>query len=488
MIFRACSPGIVIAATLLVGCSPYAARVISTPPTEVPETFSGIQPTGPEWTAEDGWWRSFGDGELNSLVELALENNYELGAAWSRLAQVAAQQAQVSSAQYPQLTVEAGAARTRTEDGALIGLDGRPLPTTTFYTNNFFVRNGLSFEVDLWRRIANRADAAHAAVVATRADAEQTALLLSGTVVDLWLEAQEASALLALLAEQQRVNETLLRLTELRYSVGTGSALDVLQQRQQLAAIRAEVPQAEERLARARTGLATITGQAPEGAKLPLFDGALPGLPPFPAGVTPISLLDRRPDLRAAQAGATSAEFELASRIADRLPRLTVGLTYEFSARDIGDAFTRQLGNMAANATLPLIDGGRRRAAVREQEAVVDERLQRFGAVYLRALEEVENSVAAERHRREFVERLKEQVEAATATLRESRARYINGVVDYVQVILAVQGLQQVERRLLAARRGLLSNRAELYRALGGQWTQQLPAENVLSRVDKEET
>ena len=128
----------------------------------------------------------------------------------------------------------------------------------------------------------------------------------------------------------------------------------------------------------------------------------------------------------------------------------------------------------------PLVDGGRRRNEVVRQKARVQELLDRFGQTYLTALREIEDALVQERQQRELIRNLERQMTIAQSTLDVSRSRYTHGLIDYLNVLVAVQSLQALQRRVISERKTLLSRRAELYRALGGKWTDTLEAPNAI--------
>jgi len=229
----------------------------------------------------DRWWETFEDAELTRLVETALDANLDLRAAWRRLDQARALARIAGSEAAPQVDVQGGAGRTRTSDRDAIdpvtGEEGR----RTDRQSRYFVGGTLRWELDIWRRIADARSAAELRADATRNDAEATALLLSGLVADTWFRIREQGALLDLLDRQIEVGRTLLGLTELRFSLGDGTALDVLQQRQQLAATIANVPTIRAELATAENLLAVLLGTTPDALVI-APDPGLPELPPMP--------------------------------------------------------------------------------------------------------------------------------------------------------------------------------------------------------------
>jgi len=460
---------------LLTSCSPYTVQTFERPTLEIPASYYQTKGTQPDSqvTPARFWWREFNDPVLNDLVRTALKHNQSLIAAWQRLLQADAERRSQASALYPQLTLGAEAARIRLEDNESEAIQGFSR-SGTFYDSDFVLRNGLSLEVDLFKRILSKRSAAALRRDATSADVGATALLLSGRVVELWFIAQEQRALLDILKNQIQTGETLLELTELRYSVGRGSALEVFQQREQLASTKSQVPLANLQLALTTNELATLLGKAPGTlAQLGLSD-TLPALPPFPSLLQPVDLLTSRPDLRAALLQLQAGEYDIAVAVAERFPRLSVGLSYEFSASDVDTLFKDELGSLFSNLTLPLTDGGNRRAQVARTTARRDELIATLNNSYLQALREVEDAIARERHQKELVLRLEEQLRASKASLKESQTRYANGLTNYLDVIVALQSSQAVERRVVSERRALLVARARLYRALGGEWTKNL--------------
>ena len=481
---RRWAAALLVLVVMAAGCSPYRVRSLNRPEVPVSNTYHH---------ALDGervigqWWQEFNNPALDTTVESALDNSLDLRQLWSRLSQAYAQARIEGAEAFPWVDLSGGAARTHQVDrDPQDPFGGRAGSSTRItHTNRYFVSTGLSYEIDVWKRIAARRRAATLEYQASRQDLEAGALFLTGSVVDVWFILQEQKALLALLQEQIEVSQELLDLTEVRFGVGTGSAVDVLQQRQQLEATRAEIPIVRSRLNTAYNQLAVLLGTAPGGLDTRIPDGVLPDLPPFPQLGEPATLLVSRPDLRAAQLRLQAADFRVATAVAERLPRLVLDLSYEFSARSFSTVFRQEVGSLVGNLVAPVIDGGRRRNQVVRHKALTQELLDRFGQQYLQALLEIEDALARERFQVELIANLESQIGLAQSTLQESQSRYVHGLINYVRVLLAVQSLQGLQRRLISEKRRLLSNRAGLYRALGGHWTNELtaPASLQLARA-----
>lgn len=476
------------ACTILAGCRVHETRAFDRPPVPIPEDWNADAPdpaAAPEDAAPaeadgmaepvpapDRWWTAYDDPALDEAVDAALASNLDLRTSWHRLRQAAASARIAGAALDPSLDLAADAGFQRVRDRETPSAGGGRTSTED-WSDVVGIGGALSWELDLWGRLGHRRDAALLRTDAARTDASGTALLVAGGVVETWLRLRELTARLELLDEQVEVGRTLLELTELRFSLGEGSATDVLQQRQQVAATAAEVPITERTLAESGHRLDLLLGRAPGTGPRPGGD-ALPGLPPFPALEAPASLLLRRPDLQSALLRLRAADHDLGEAIADRLPRLRLGLTYDFSSAAFGDLFQREIGRAVADVTAPILDGGRRRAEIVRREAVLQEQLDVLAAAWLDALGEVEDAIAAEAALDRLLHDREAQVDLARRTLRETRSRYATGLEPYVNVILAVQSLQSLERRILLDRLDRLVNRARLYRALGGRWMDDL--------------
>lgn len=448
---------------------------------EVPADYSDA-PIGEQ--LQDRWWLSFGEKSLNALIAGSLEGNLSLKQAWQRLLQASRSTDIAASAWHPQVNVEGNITNNRLEDRrpaqTVPMIPGLPVmsPSTTKEENTrYSATASLSYEFDLWGRIGSQVKASDWFARATREDAEATALLLTGNIVELWLSIQEQRELLELLDRQVDANRTQLELLELRFSVGQASALDVYQQRQTLAGTETQIPRTESLLETSLNNLSVLLGYVPGDARVEVPRRPLPQLPPFPQLPTPAMLLERRPDLRAAHARVLSADYEIGAALADFMPRLDFLFSFEISTLTLHDLLERQVRNLVGNLLQPVLDGGRRYAELQRRRAVVKERLLAFSETFLSAMLEVENALTQERKQVELLERLAVQEEAASANLREAQQRYINGLNDYLTVIAALQTVQALQRTQISERRQLLIIRSQLYRALGGYWTQELEPE-----------
>ena len=452
---------LILMSVFLCACSPYKVNQHIEPNVEIPETLGT---TTRSVQVPEHWWTVFQDDLLNDIVLQAFQENLNLKQAWARLEQAQAQATIQGAARLPEVNLDATANRSKQ-----VITDGNSV-----YNNRFKLGLGLSWELDLWKKIANRTEAAVLLASASRADAEQTALLLSGTVVDLWFTIQEQEQLLVVLKEQIASSRTQLELTELRYGQGLGNALEVLQQRLQLTQVEGEIPLVLAQLQTSRNQLSVVLGRAPQFGLETQPEPVLPKLPAFPDLPTPRVLLDIRPDLRAAHDRVAAADREVAAAIADMLPTVRISLEGAFSSPSISSLFENTAGSVAGGLLQPIFDGDRRGAESDRRKAILRERAEAFSEQFLVALREIDDAIARERNQVDFLAKLDDQIAIATFTLTEARLRFANGQTEYLDVITAIQTLQRVQRQHVIARKNLLSYRSALYLSLGGDWTRQL--------------
>lgn len=422
------------------------------------------------------WWEEFQDPQLNQLVEETLQCNQTLAQTWSRFRQAQAQYQIDASPLWPQIDLESQALHTQTLDRNARDALGNPI-TLRRSEPKWSLAAILNYEVDLWKRIQSQSESACLEVQASRADYEATALLLTGQVTELWFTLLEQRALEQILLEQIQNNQTLVELLELRFSVSISTAVDVLQQKQQLLGTQAQLSPVLSLQKVTEHQIHTFTGTPPSPCTPFPQSNTLPSLPPLPAIGSPCELLQNRPDLRAAADRVLAADRDVAVAIADLYPKLSLSLSYEFSSLDFFEIWERQISQILANLLLPVIDGGQRQGEIRRRQAITRERVAALNQMFLEALLEVETALSSELYQKQLIEDLEQQLSVARANVEASTSQYQNGLSDYLPVIAATTTLQDLERRLISEQRTLLVHRSTLYRALGGSWTQQLCGE-----------
>ena len=421
------------------------------------ETFGASGTT----KAPDRWWEAFGDEELASLVEQGLAANLDMARAWARLDQAGALYRQTAAGKKP--TVDLASSISRNED---LSNDGPSIKTQSLSLN-------VSYQLDLWGRISARTKAGDLDYQASREDVEATALTLGAQLTRTWFDLAENYKIRALIEQQVAVNEAYLSLVELRFSQGSASATEVLQQRQQLASRRNSMPQIESAIARLEHQLAVLLGEAPD-REVVAVQPQLPELPAQPVTGIPADVLARRPDVKAAEYRLLAADQRLLAARLERYPRIDLAAAISGNGEDLSAVFDSWFLNLTSNIISPLFDGGTRKAEVARNQAVVEEQFAAWKSTVLEAVREVEDALVQEQALIATVSGLEEQVRLAEQTLESARKNYVNGITDYLNVLTSLQNLQNLQVSEIQERNNLLANRVGLYLALGGSWTDHL--------------
>jgi NodT family efflux transporter outer membrane factor (OMF) lipoprotein len=397
------------------------------------------------------WWKAFEDPLLNGLMASVLTDNFTLKQGYARIKQAMAFEKQARAALFPPVNISTAATSTWDSDGAK--------------EDNLIVDMGLSWEIDFWKQLSSAGKAAVLERQASRDELETSALLISGQVAETYFRLVELKLHLALFERQIQVNETFLHLIKLRFVNGSASAVDIYQQAQQLAAIRSKTPVVKGQITTLENRLHVFLGLAPSGKSVQVAT-KLPDPPALPAIGIPSDLMMKRPDLRRRHKTLIAADYRVAQAVADRLPKITIGLNTGFNGETITD--NSFFFSLFGQAIAPIVDWEKRKNEVRKQKAVVEEELALFTQIYITAIGEVENALWQEKQHRSHLLALNEQLAITRATLTETRKRYMQGITDYLPVLNALQSLQSLEHDILLKSRELILFRILLYRALGG--------------------
>lgn len=432
---------------ILAGCK--SQKEISAP-LEMPESFSG---SGSEMIP-DRWWSTFNDDDLNAVVDSAMQSNFDLLTAWQRLKAARAVVDRESSALFPAFEAEGSGQVNRYSDSS-IDSDQIQLGLATVY------------EIDLWGRLQSGIDAERFRAQATLFDYQTAALTLAAEIVRTWYRLADAQNQLELIEEQIETNSTVLQLIKNRFEIGQVRGVDVLRQQQLLEATREQKTYAAARVKVLENLLAVLTGNTPQNG-IQARPGNLPELSPLPETGIPTDLVRRRPDVQRSYSTLMAADRDLATAISNQFPRLTIRASATTSAANAGSLFENWALSFAGNLLAPIFYGGELRAEVNRNEAVKQQRFFEYGQTILTSFREVEDALVQEKYQERSIDRIERQVELATQSYRQLRIEYLNGSGNYLDVLTALDDIQQLRRNLLSARLTLVEYRIELYRALAG--------------------
>ncbi len=440
------------------GCATHTVDEESAVPrVEIPPGF--VQSSTGLDVAQDwdySWWESFGDATLSHLIEEGLAANFNLQQFTARIEQASALARQAGSQLWPHLDL--AASYDLEWDGGAIA------PTAEDRAETAGLGLLLRWEADLWGRLSSARKAREFEAEATVQDWLDARLLLSSAIAENYFEIKEQRRRLEVIQEQIEINESLLKLTTLRFGQGQSSIVAVLQQREQLDATKARVPDAEARIGQLEYTLDVLLGKPPGTGNFSLSSD-LAAIPPLPEVGFPATLLHRRPDLRAARQRVVALDFRVGEAVADQFPTLTLGGRLDWRGDpDFGDAISSVFAGLSA----PLFDAGQRSSEVDFRRSDLDEALAGYSHSFLSALLEVESAILVERKLQERLALVEKQLSTARRLLTETRNRFSQGLTDYLPVFTSLEIVQNLEREVVNNRRSVLSSRIALHRALGG--------------------
>lgn len=396
------------------------------------------------------WYQSFNDPSLTSLIETALQSNLDIRQAVSRYEQAEALADQSAVAGLPEVNL--------TASGRKSWQDGNSQDSVREAGAN------LSWEADLFDRLGSAARAGKLREDAFAADVDAVRLFLSADVAESYYGAVARRKQLALLQQQIKGDEDLLKLNQLRFDNGISTNVEVLQQQGQLADSKSLVPVTESQLRVFENRLDILTGNAPDGMDRTNNSEQLTMPDALPATGVPSDLLLNRPDLRALQLDLIAADEDIGAAIAERLPRISLTGSLVYSA---GGGLTGPIADILGSVLQPLLDWGRRQAEVTRNKALYEEKIAAFTQAYIEAVEDVENALYQEKQQRLYLSQLEERRRILQETANQTQAQYTQGTTDYLPVLNALKDLRQVERTLIAEQQNLINYRIQLHRALG---------------------
>ncbi|MCG2589047.1 efflux transporter outer membrane subunit [Rhodohalobacter sulfatireducens] len=431
-----------------------------TDPIEIPESFSesGVE------IVPAKWWTSFEDKRLSTVIDSAMSSNFTLLTAWERLRAAEAVVDRESSLLFPTLEATGSARADRFSDSSR---DSEQLQLGL----------STSYEIDLWGRIGSTIDAEQFRAQATLYDYQTAALSLTAEITRTWYRLADAQNQLALVNEQINTNLTVLELLNNRFEIGQIQSVDVLRQQQLVEATREQRTYAEARVQTLEHQLAVLLGQTPQSG-VDLRPEDLPQLAPLPSAGLPTDLVQKRPDVRSAFASLRAADNDLAAAISNQYPRFSISASASTAAESAGALFEDWAVSFAGNLLAPIFYGGELRAEVDRNEAVKNQRLYEYGQTILTAFREVEDALIQEKKQVESIESIERQLELASQSYRQLRIQYLNGSGNYLDVLTALDDIQQLRRDLLTAQLTLVEYRISLYRALAGSFETEMIAEN----------
>lgn len=420
----------------------------------------------------NGWIADFGDAQLTKLVLEAIVNNPDLSATAARLDQAVARARAAGALLFPTLDLNGGASRNyhfhRSSTERRTGIDRS--------NSSLGASLDLSWEVDIWGRVRYRKEGFTKNAEASAADLMAARQSLAAQVAKAWFAAAEARLQQELAHKFVTTYSETLRIVQARQRAGSVTQQDVANTRADLALARQRAETTDRTFSETVRGLEVLLGRYP-AADLQVSDDLRAVPPAIPAGL-PSELLERRPDVVAAEKRVAAAFNFSQEADAARLPRVALTSSIGTSSSALSELIDPRnaVANFAANLFAPLFDAGLRRAQLDEANAQRREAAAAYRSVALQAFEEVENLLQSEGSLAREEELLRDAATQYETTRRIAETRYKAGQIDLTDVLTIQRQELQAKSNLLSVRNQRLAQRINLHLALGGDFHGTSPA------------
>ena len=433
------------------------------PEVVMPEAFFGDTTEGKS-VAELQWWELFKDPQLQELVRVALEENRDLRVAIARVDEARARLGEVRSGQFPTVGGVATGNRGNTLDATLpsagIGIQ-----------ENYFLGVVAGYEVDLWGKFRRSTEAARAELLSIEENQRTVMITLIADVASAYLLLRDLDVRVEIAQDTLQARNKSTALIQARFDKGTVALIDVNQAQILEADAAAQLAQLRRQAGETENLLNVLLGKNPR----PIIRGRAIDkdlvVPEVPAGL-PSTLLERRPDIRAAEASLAAQTARIGVATALRIPSVTLTGDLGLASTDLSDLLESdgKIWGVGIDILGPIFDAGKRRSLVEIEKARTEQALNVYEQSILQALREVEDALAGIRWYREELAAREFQLNAAQSASDLSWARYNGGVTSYLEVLDSDRSLFDAQLAAAEIRRRELVSIVSLYKALGGGW------------------
>lgn len=447
-----------------------AAQSQQKPPVQTPTIFRGDPATQPDrqTLADLKWFELFKDQKLQQLINDALANNYDLRQSVANINAARASLGITRSEQFPQIIASGDVINQRQSRSSAFDI---PEPIKRDRSFGSVLLNLITFEIDIWGRLRKQTAAARADLLATEEVRRFVITTLVHDVATAYFTLREFDYELEISRRTLASRQESLRLIQLRQQRGVATMLEVRQAEELVYDATEVIPALEQSIQQTENFLSFLTGRNPSAIErgLSLTEHQLP--PAVPPGL-PSDLIERRPDIRAAENSliAANARIEVAKK--EYFPRISLTSFLGYESGQLTSLFSggRNVWSLAGQVTQPIFTAGRIKSNVRFTQAQRDFLLVDYQQTVQAAFREVSDSLIAYQKVREVRTQRVLLVETLRDRSRLSYLRYTGGVATLLEALDADRELFEAERSLALARRDELLSVVQLYRALGGGW------------------
>lgn len=455
---------------VLAGCSlaPKYERPEQPVPGQYPDMTLATDGLSAPSAADLGWSELFQDPQLRALVDIALENNRDLRIAVDRVEEARALYGIARSDRFPSVGIGANAQATRSPEDMRMGGPDSPSVSRVYMAGVGMT----AFELDFFGRIKNLSEAAYQRFLATEQARRTVHINLIAQVAEAYFRYRTALELDGLMRKTLTSRENTLSLVRARYDSGVASALDLHQAQAQLETVRADLAAIARMRSQSENALQLILGTSiPDGLPPAAIFGKDQLVRRIPAGL-PSDLLERRPDILAAENGLRAANANIGAARAAFFPNISITGLLGFASPQLGGLFSsgNRYWQYAPQVQIPIFEGGGLSGNLALAEARNNIAVSEYERTIQTAFREVADALAGEATYAGQLDALRALQDSGVQTVELATLRYETGVDSFLQVQTAEVNLYATQRQLIQTGMESLLNRIELYKALGGGW------------------
>ncbi len=469
-----------VAAGCMVGPN-YHPPVVSAPPQWTGLSAASTDDTSiatPEAAAVADWWKNFNDPELDSLITKAVQSNLTLKQAQTRILQAREARTVAGAGLFPSATASSNVSNS--SSALTVTPTGGSALSSASKTRNLF-QDGLdaTWELDFFGGVRRGVEAADSNLQAAVEDSRDTMVTLTSEVALNYIELRGFQQQIAIAEKNLDAQRQTADITHKRFDVGFASRLDTANADAQVATTQAQIPLLEASAQQTIYSLSVLLGLEP-GALLSELTpkGEIPPTPPVvPVGL-PSDLLQRRPDIRRAEAQLHSATAEIGVATAQLFPQFSLTGSAGQQGLTVGSlsSLASRFWSVGPGVTLPIFNAGKIRANIRLQNAVQQQALLTYQQTVLTAFQDVETALVAYEKEQQHHAALLNAVSANRTAVDLSTRLYTAGQGDFLNVLTAERDLYSSEDALVQSDRTIDTNLIAIYKALGGGWEKGTPA------------
>lgn len=411
------------------------------------------------------WWRLYKDPMLDQLVASGLQKNADLKLALARMAEAEAVVREANATLFPEIDLNSTASRAKSSTRT-----GTLPPTVAAIRNNFVLSANTSFELDLWGRLRRGREAAGAQYLGSRYGRDVVALTIAAGIAQSYFTVRSIDAQISVSEETLRAAADSVDIARTRAKGGLASDLDINQADANRAQVASQIKELKRLRAIGVHQLGVLTGML--DVSVPMSDIWQLPVPPLPPAGLPSTLLERRPDVREAEATLMSANAQIGVARASEFPTFSLTGALGAQSRELSSLFSAGAGiwSFGLGVVGPVLDWGRYKARTQQAQARANQAAATYEKTVQTAFREVSDALSNVRLSADTETDLRERVEQASNSFRLANMRYTSGYSAYLEVLDAQRTLNDAQLALVRNRQQYLTFTVDLMNALGGGW------------------